>query len=121
MKLYKEDILHHYKNPQNFGLVKEPDFCSGEHNPSCGDSVVITGHIQDGVIVSIGFEGAGCALSIAMASKLTTFVLQKSIFDLDVHDGLVQELLGIELGLNRMMCGLLSIIALRNGIAKAKG
>jgi nitrogen fixation NifU-like protein len=120
MKLYKEDILHHYKNPENFGLIENPDFCSGEHNPSCGDSVVVTGNIRDGVIVAIGFQGSGCALSIAMASKLTSFVLQKSISSLDLSDGLVQELLGIELGLNRMMCGLLAIIALKNGIAKAK-
>ena len=118
--MYKEEILYHYKNPKNFGLLENPDFSSGEYNPSCGDSVVITGRLLEGVIVEIGFEGKGCALSIAMASKLTEFVLKKPVNSLDLSDSLVVKLLGIDLGPNRMMCGKLSITALNNGLAKAK-
>ena len=118
--MYKEEILYHYKNPKNFGLIENPDFSSGEHNPSCGDSVIITGRLSGGVIVEIGFEGKGCALSIAMASKLTEFVLKKPVESLDLSDSLVVKLLGIDLGPNRMMCGKLPITALKNGLDKAK-
>jgi len=116
MKLYKEDILQHYKQPKNFGLISNPDFSSGEQNPSCGDSIAISGKIVDGRIDEIGFEGKGCALSIAMASKLTEFVLKKKIHEIDLQESLIAELLGIELGPNRMMCGLLSINALKNAL-----
>lgn len=118
--MYKEDILYHYKNPKNFGLIENPDFSSGEYNPSCGDSIIMTGRLSEGIIVEIGFEGKGCALSIAMASKLTEFVLKKSINKLSLPDSLVAELLNIELGPNRMMCGQLSLVALKNGLGKAK-
>ena len=115
MKLYKEEILDHYKNPRNFGLVDKPDFFSDEQNPSCGDSVVISGRIKNGRIDQIGFEGKGCALSIAMASKLTEHVLGKDVEGLDLGDSLISEFLGIQLGPNRMMCGQLSIAALKKG------
>lgn len=121
MNLYREEILQHYKNPRNFGLIVNPDFSSGEHNPSCGDSIAISGKIKSGVIDEIGFEGKGCALSIAMASKLTEFVLKKKIEDLDLSDSLILSLLGIELGPNRMMCGQLPLNALKNALDKAKG
>lgn len=121
MKLYREEILEHYKNPKNFGLIADPDFSSGEHNPSCGDSIAITGTIKDGAIDEIGFEGKGCALSIAMASKLTEFVLKKKISEISLEDSLILQLLGIALGPNRMMCGQLPINALKNALDKAKG
>lgn len=119
MKLYKEEILDHYKNPRNFGLVDGPSFISDKHNPSCGDSVIMSGVLRDGVIVKIGFQGTGCALSIAMASKLTEFVLGRPVDDLCFSDDLIFQLLGIELGPNRMMCGQLPLIALKSALSKA--
>lgn len=120
MRLYREEILQHYKNPKNFGLIADPDFSSGEHNPSCGDSIAISGKIKGGLIDEIGFEGKGCALSITMASKLTEFVLKKKIQDLELEDSLIVSLLGIDLGPNRMMCGQLSINALKKALNNIK-
>ena len=116
-KLYKQDILEHYKNPQNFVLLTVCNFNSSEHNPSCGDSIIINGIIADGMIEQVAFNGTGCVLSIAMASKLTQAVKGKSLSDVMKLDGaIVTELLGIPLGINRMKCGLLSVVALQKGV-----
>lgn len=115
--LKQQDLLEHAKNPQNYGLLAVCDFISVEHNPSCGDSVTICGIVSGGILCNIRFEGKGCMLSLAMASKLTEFVKDKPLAEvLALEQGIVEELLGIELGPNRIQCGMLSIIALKSAL-----
>lgn len=115
--LYKQDLIDHSKNPRNYGVLDGADFFSDEHNPSCGDSIKICGIINDGKIVDIRFEGSGCVLSMAMASKLTEFATGMDLSDvLKLDEQIVEKLLGTKLGLNRLRCGLLSVMALIKGI-----
>lgn len=117
--LRQQDLLDHAKNPQNYGLLAVYDFMSDEHNPSCGDSITICGVVNDGMVSDVRFEGKGCMLSLAMASKLTEFVKGKFLIDIAALDqDVVGELLGIDLGPNRIQCGTLSVVALRAGIQK---
>ena len=115
--LYEQELLDHYQSPRNFGLFDTFDFISPMYNPSCGDSVTICATVQDGKIVEIAFQGKGCVLSIAMASKLTEFAKNRELQEiLDQDDALVEQLLKMQLGLKRMQCGMLSLIALQKGI-----
>lgn len=115
--LYQQEILDHYQNPRNFGLFSTFDFISPVYNPSCGDSVTICGLVKDGKILKIGFEGKGCVVSLAMASKLTEYVGNKKIDEiLDYNEDLVEQLLNMELGIKRMQCGMLPLQALQKGI-----
>ena len=117
--LKQHDLLEHAKNPRNYGLFPAYDFISGEHNPSCGDSITICGLISNGIVCDVRFEGKGCMLSLAMASKLTEFVKEKPVSDiLALDQDIVGQLLGIELGPNRIQCGMLSVVALCSGIMK---
>lgn len=117
LNLYKHDLLDHAKNPRNYGLIVQADFCSAQLNPSCGDSVTVCGFVQKGMIQRICFEGSGCVLSLAMASKLTSYVVGMSLKQiLQFDDCLVEKLLGLELGINRLQCGLLSVKALQQGV-----
>jgi len=121
LDLYKYDLVDHSKNPRNYGLLLECDFVSGEHNPSCGDSVKVCGVIVDGKLFKVAFEGSGCVLSMAMASKLTDFIIGMSLDEaLKLDEETVEKLLGVKLGLNRLRCGLLSIMALQKGIIEYK-
>lgn len=116
-QLYKQDLLDHSNNPRNYGIVPNCDFVSGEHNPSCGDSVMICGFVKDGVVKEVRFEGSGCILSQAMASKLTEYAQGLTLFEiLQLDEELVADLLGISLGPNRLQCGLLSVMALQKGV-----
>ena len=119
--LYKYDLIDHSKNPRNYGLLQQCDFVSGEYNPSCGDLVKICGIISDGKLVKVCFEGSGCVLSMAMASKLTDFIVGMSLEQaMNLDENTVEQLLGVKLGLNRLRCGLLSIMAIQKGIAEYK-
>lgn len=115
--LNRQNLIDHSSNPRNLGVLQKCDFLSGEYNPSCGDSVVICGQVEEGVITNVRFEGKGCVLSIAMASKLTERVKGMLLDDvLQFEQNIVKELLGLELGLNRLQCGMLSVLALQKGI-----
>lgn len=115
--LTQHELQFHAKNPSNLGLLPDMDFLSGEHNPSCGDSVLIGGCIKDGKITKLCFQGSGCVISIAMASKLTLAVIGMSLDQVKkLDEQFVEQLLGLSLGLNRLKCGLLSIMALQQGI-----
>ena len=49
------------------------------HNPLCGDTVTIYLEVADGVVTDIGFEGRGCAISMASASMMTEMLRGKSV------------------------------------------
>ncbi|MBP6892254.1 iron-sulfur cluster assembly scaffold protein [Candidatus Babeliales bacterium] len=119
--LIQQDLQFHAKNPSNFGLVPDLDFVSGQQNPSCGDSVMIGGKVHDGKITALCFQGSGCVISMAMASKLTVALVGKSLIEIEqLNEEVIEPILGLSLGLNRMKCGLLSIMALQKGIASFK-
>ena len=79
-ELYQEVILDHGKSPRNFG---KPPAVTGEshgHNPLCGDTVTIYLALSEGgVVTDIGFEGRGCAISMASASMMTELLQGKSV------------------------------------------
>ena len=115
------DLQFHAKNPCNFGLTSNLDFVSEQINPSCGDLVIVGGNISDGVIQNLCFVGSGCVISIAMASKLTQKVVGMNFEQIrQLDEQFVTDLLGLDLGINRMQCGMLSILALRSGIKTRK-
>ena len=115
--LIQQDLQFHAKNPLNFGLLSDLDFVSDQQNPSCGDSVVVGGIVQDSKIKKLCFQGSGCVISMAMASKLTQAAVGMHIDQVEkIDEKLVEKLLGLSLGLNRLQCGLLSIIAFKKGI-----
>lgn len=115
--LYEQELLDHYQSPRNFGLFEPFDFISPMYNPSCGDSVTICATVADNKITKVAFQGKGCVLSVAMASKLTEFALNKELSELlSQNDGLVEQLLKMQLGIKRLQCGMLSLMALQKGI-----
>ena len=70
-ELYQEVILDHGKSPRNFGKPEHVNCESSGHNPLCGDTVTIYLRLNDGIVEEAGFEGRGCAISIASASMMT--------------------------------------------------
>ena len=115
--LYKHQILDLAKNPSNYGLKQGVDFLSKKLNPSCGDIITIGGFVKDKKIYDICFEASGCVISIAMASLLTDFVKDKDIsYILKLDEEIVEQLLDMQLGINRLQCGMLSVMALQDGV-----
>ena len=117
MKLYQEELMDHYRFPHNKGQLEKPDFSSGHHNPSCGDSIEMQGCVDKGVLIAVCFQGKGCVISQAAASMLTQAVKNKPLAQILSFDAAYMcGLIGIELGPMRMQCALLSLQALQQGI-----
>lgn len=119
--LYKDVLNDHYRNPRNKGTLENPDFASGDSNPSCGDAVAMQGFITDGKVTAVVFEGVGCVISQATASLLTQNVVGKTIEEilaLSAED--IQTMIGISLGPLRLKCALLPLYALQQGLKKQR-
>lgn len=78
-ELYQEVILDHYRKPRNQAVPAAANREAAGHNPLCGDRVTVHLDVADGIIRDAGFEGAGCAISIASASLMTEAVKGKSV------------------------------------------
>lgn len=117
--LYREEILEHFKNPQNWGRVENEDFVMDDNNPLCGDNIHLTGRIDKDKIVEIKFKGEGCVISKASASIFTEYTKDKyikEIKDLNQQDFL--SLIEIPLTAARLKCALLPYSALQKALKK---
>jgi nitrogen fixation NifU-like protein len=80
--LYREIILDHYRSPRNRGELPSPPAQRVEgFNPLCGDEVVVTFLVEDGILTDIKIGGTGCSISQSSASLMTGAVKGKSIED----------------------------------------
>ncbi len=106
--LYREIILEHSQNPQNFGVLNNADIDVTEINPLCGDSIRLTLAIEKGRVKKILFFGVGCAISQASASLFTEEMKNKSLAEIKkMSEQDVLDLLGVTLTPARMACALL--------------
>jgi nitrogen fixation NifU-like protein len=78
-ELYQEVILDHNKSPCNFRKLEAANRMAEGYNPLCGDRVTVYLHMEGDVIQDISFQGAGCAISKASASVMTSALKGKSI------------------------------------------
>ena len=110
-QLYREQILEHYKHPQNFGPLDEFDLEFEDSNPFCGDEQHVWIRLDDsGRVAEVGFEGRGCAISTAATSLLTEELQGKTRQELlALPKEFVLELLGIEISATRIKCALLGL------------
>ncbi len=117
--LYAENILENYKNPQNKGILKNPDIVVSESNPLCGDVVSVYLKFKDGRVFDISFMGSGCAISQASASILSEFVKDRSLDEIGrLDEGDIVKLLGINISPVRMRCATLALEAIKKGVEK---
>jgi len=78
-ELYQEVILDHSQRPRNFGPVPGANRSARGDNPLCGDKLDLTLAVRDGVVERAGFEGSGCAISVASASLMTEAVAGRPV------------------------------------------
>jgi len=80
--LYQDLILDHSKHPRNFRLAAGANRDALGHNPLCGDRLSLTLTVDaDDIVRDVGFQGSGCAISIASASMMTEMLKGKKLAD----------------------------------------
>jgi nitrogen fixation NifU-like protein len=111
--LYREIILEHWASPQNYGVIKNPDFTFKDNNPTCGDNIKITGKIKNGKLIEIKFQSEGCAISKASASLFTEKIKGIELSKLSkMSEKDALDALPIEITPARFNCALLCFRAL---------
>lgn len=97
--LYRDIILDHYRNPRRRGELASPPAvrCEG-FNPLCGDEVVLTLEITDGVVKDLAVDGQGCSISQASSSMMSQAVVGKSINEVRRLAARFKAMMGIETG-----------------------
>jgi nitrogen fixation NifU-like protein len=115
-----ENLMDHYKNPRNMKEIENADSIFGDSNPTCGDTVKIFLKIKGDKIEDIGFQGHGCALSMASSSLLTEMAKGSELKEaLKITETDLMKELGItELGPNRIKCVALPVKTLKMAILK---
>ena len=77
-ELYQEVILDHNKSPRNFRKMENATRHIEGYNPLCGDHYTIYVKLDGDVIQDVSFEGAGCAISKASASVMSSMLKGKT-------------------------------------------
>lgn len=72
--LYSEQLLEHFQNPRNAGVLPEPAVTVNVENPACGDRLRLSARVEDGVVTAAMFQVRGCTASIACGSALTVWL-----------------------------------------------
>ena len=118
--LYQELLLDHYKNPRYRGLLNNPSLTSEEYNPSCGDTVEISCIVTDSGIQEIGFVGAGCIISQAVASIVAEKSMSATLDEILSwnKESVLSWINNMTLGPTRMKCALMALEALQSGLRR---
>lgn len=78
-ELYQEVILDHNKHPRNYRVMESPTAKTEGFNPLCGDHYTVYVKVENGTIVDVSFQGAGCAISKASASVMSQTLKGKTV------------------------------------------
>jgi nitrogen fixation protein NifU and related proteins len=117
MDLYAEHILDHFRAPHHAGSLENPTVRIVEHNPLCGDVIVLDIAAENDTLTDLRFSGTGCAISQAAMSLLADEVEGMSFEQLSqLTPDDVYALLGVQISPARVTCALLGFAALKRAL-----
>ncbi len=109
MSEYKDEIIDHYKNPRNFGVIDGCALAITEANSSCGDVIKVFMEVDGDRVKSVKWQGVGCAISTAAASMLSEKITNMSLSEVrEISEDEVMEMLGGEVSAGRKKCATLA-------------
>ncbi len=135
-QLYRSVIMDHYKTPRNKGVLEESSVTVDMNNPTCGDVIHLTMHVEGGQVKDAKFEGEGCSISMASASMMTQMLKGKTEeealqlaniisdmmlgneYDTSIDLGDIEALSGVAKFPARIKCATLSWKAMEKGIGE---
>lgn len=72
--MYSALTWEHMQDPQNRGILKDPDAVGEAHYPPCGDHFILQLQIQEERIVQAKFLARACGPVVAVGSAATTML-----------------------------------------------
>ena len=77
--LYSPEVMDHFANPRNVGIIEDADGIGEIGNAKCGDIMKMYLKIENDIIEDVSFETFGCGRAIAASSMATELVKGKPI------------------------------------------
>ena len=77
--VYSVELLDHFQNPRNAGVIERPDASARLENPACGNVLELRVRVAGKRIADIRFRAKGCVPAMACGSALTELVKGKSV------------------------------------------
>lgn len=78
-QVYREVLVDRSRRPRHHGEADPQTHRQEGVNPSCGDELVLSLGVQEGVISDARFTGHGCAISQASADLMAEAIIGKSL------------------------------------------
>lgn len=119
--MYSKKVFEHFRNPHNFGSIKNPSAIGQVGNLACGDVMKLYLKINKDkkgkdFIEDIKFETLGCAAAIATSSVVTDIAKNKTLEEaMNIKNEDVIKALG-DLPAVKIHCSLLAVDALTEAI-----
>ena len=79
MALYSEQVLDHFRNPRNVGVIEDANGIGEVGNAKCGDIMKMYLKIEDDIVQDVKFETFGCGSAIASSSMATELIKGKPV------------------------------------------
>ena len=79
MALYSEQVMDHFRNPRNVGIIEDANGIGEVGNAKCGDIMKMYLKIEDDIIKDVKFETFGCGSAIASSSMATELIKGKPV------------------------------------------
>ncbi len=76
---YNEILTDHNLHPVHKREIEGANYTLEGVNPSCGDDIVLSLRVEDGVIADGAYTGDGCAISQASADMMLDLVIGRSV------------------------------------------
>ena len=115
--MYKKHILELYKNPSNFGTLKNPTHSGTEYNSICGDEISVQLSVKNEKVADVKFSGSGCALSLVSASLLTSKIKGMKTEDIkNLNKEEIRKLFKTKISSLRIKCVLLPLEAVKKAL-----
>ena len=77
--MYNQKVMKCFKNPKNYGKIKNASGIGKVGNPVCGDVMYLYIKVEKGIIKDIKWETMGCVAAIATSSEVTELAKRKTI------------------------------------------
>jgi nitrogen fixation NifU-like protein len=78
---YNNNVIRHFLDPINTGVINNPDGIGTIGDMTCGDMIVMYIKVDDDKLSEIKYQVFGCAAAIATCSALTEISIGKPLDD----------------------------------------
>ncbi len=77
--VYSKELVKRFRNPKNYGEIKNPSGVGKVGNPRCGDVMWLYIKVKDNKINKIKFKTFGCPAAIAVSDMVCDLAKGKTI------------------------------------------